>query len=154
MAGDTASSTGVWIWRGDQLHDHRGTVIADVRTDVIRVGTERLLIEVSAGPMQFRARATTQDGRVFTMRQRGWTVDSIAANCAGAEYRLNRVRAWRKDRRITLADGRVAARTQARLNGTLEVHDGAAIDDLPRIDAVFLTWGCVLIDLPARNTRI
>ncbi len=142
-----------WLWQGNELLDARGDVIAVVRSDVIILGRERLLVESTAGPMQFRARATTGDGRIFTLGQAGMTVNTLIASCDGRDYTLRRRSLWRKERLISHAEG-VTAIVRPLISGRVEVHDGPYSADMPTLDAVFLTWGCVLVDSPVRRPRV
>ena len=145
---------GPWFWEGNELFDAHRTPIAVVRSDVIFFGAERLLVEYEPGPIQFRARATTGDGRVFTLTQGGFTVGTLHADCAGRAYELRRTSIWRKERAIVDAAGGLVARVRPLISGRVELHTGPAYDDLPPIDAVFLSWGCVLVDSPVRRPRV
>ncbi|AGF73070.1 hypothetical protein [Corynebacterium halotolerans] len=144
---------GRWTWEGNELVDARGDVIAAVRSDVIILGSERLLIESTPGPLQFRARATTGDGAIFTLSQAGMTVGTLTANCDGRDYLLKRTSLWRKERAIIGSDG-VTATVRPLISGKVEVYDGPHTASMPAIDAVFLTWGCVLVDSPVRRPRV
>ncbi|MGD7002855.1 hypothetical protein [Corynebacterium halotolerans] len=150
----TDPSSGKWVWEGNQLFDQLGTMIAEVRTDVIYVGQERLLVEYSPGPFRFRARATSANGDVFTLSQAGYTVNKLEADCAGRRYVLERISMWRKERRIRTAGGKQAAVVRPMVSGKVEVSDDPADEQLPTVDAVFLTWGCVLVDSPVRRPRL
>ncbi len=143
---------GLWVWRGNELVDAHGDVIAVVRSDVIFLGQDRLLIESVPGPLHFRARATTGDGRIFTLGQNGMTVGVLNANCDGRRYELKRTSPWRKQRVIVNRAG-VAATVRPLISGKVEVQSGPVDNELPLIDAVFLTWGCVLVDSPVRRPR-
>lgn len=150
----TRLDEGVWAWDGDELYDRHGVLLAYVTADVLTVGQTRLLMEHSAETMRFRMRATSPTGAFGTIRQTGMTVMNLHAFCGEREYHLKRSSYFRKDRDITLADGRVAAVIRPQRNGLVEVHDGPAYGDLPVLDSVFLSWGCVLIDAPRQRTRI
>lgn len=145
---------GPWIWEGNELFDAYRELIASVRSDVIYFGADRLLVEYEPGPIQFRARATTGDGRVFTIVQDGLTVNTLLADCAEREYVLQRSSIWRKEREILNSHGSVVARVRPLISGRVELHAGPADDALPPIDAVFLSWGCVLVDSPVRRPRV
>ncbi|MDO5513257.1 hypothetical protein [Corynebacterium sp.] len=145
---------GPWFWEGNELFDARRELLATVRSDVILFGDDRLLVESEPGPIQFRARATTGDGRVFTLAQNGFTVSILHADCAGREYTLRRSSIWRKERAIYNAWGEIVARVRPLISGRVELHAGPTADELPPIDAVFLSWGCVLVDSPVRRPRV
>mgnify|MGYP001033613447 FL=1 len=142
---------GSWCWEGNELLDARGELIASVRSDVIYFRSQRLLVESEPGPIQFRARATIGDGRVFTLTQNGFTVGTLHADCAGRQYVLRRTSVWRKERTIHDATGSVVARVRPLISGRVEFHPTG---DLPELDAVFLSWGCVLVDSPVRRPRV
>lgn len=146
--------TDYWVWVGNELFDTQRDIVARVRSDVIFFDSERLLIESEPGPFQFRARATTGDGRVFTLAQAGMTVAVLLADCDGRKYTLRRTSVWRKARHILDADGDIVAHVRPLISGRLEFHPGPAFADLPLIDAVFLSWCCVLVDSPVRRPRI
>ncbi|AJK69410.1 hypothetical protein [Corynebacterium marinum] len=148
------AGTDYWVWVGNELFDTRRDTVARVRSDVIFFDSERMLIESEPGPYRFRARATTGDGRVFTMSQNGLTVGCLDSDCDGRTYTLRRTSVWRKERHILDADGDIVAHIRPLISGRVEVHPGAAWSDLPLIDAVFLSWGCVLVDSPVRRPRM
>lgn len=138
-----------WVWEDNVLRDHEGTVVAQVRADVIFIGEHRLLVESTSGPCSFRLRFTAENGEMITMRNVGFTVSSLAAVCADRRYTLDRVSPLRKERTIR-RDGRVVARVAAHRT-SLTVSE---MHEFPLLDAVALTWGCVLVDAPGRNVRI
>lgn len=144
----------MWMWEGNELIDSRGEVIAEVRTDLIYHGVERMLVESSPGPFRFRARATNANGDVFTLSQESRTVHRLKAECAGRKYTLERVSLWRKERRILTAEGQEAIRVRPLVSGRVEVIPGKAGNSLPTLDAIFLTWVCVLVDSPVRRPRL
>lgn len=150
----TRPDEGSWVWDGNELFDRQGVLLAYVTADVLTVGQTRLLVEHSAGTMRFRVRATSPAGAFGTIRQTGVTTMHLSATCGEREYVLDRVSYFRKERQIKLADGTVAAAVKPQRNGRVEVHDGPAYGQLPVLDSVFLSWGCVLIDAPQRCTRI
>lgn len=150
----TQDHDGFWVWDGDELYDRDGVVLAYVRADVLTVGQTRLLIEHTAGSMKFRVRATSSTGVFGTVFQTGVSVNKLAGRCEVREYTLPRRNVFRKEREIRLADGSVAATVRPMLSGAVKVFDGPAYDELPQLDAVFLSWTCVLIDAPLRNLRI
>lgn len=138
-----------WVWEDNVLRDQQKQVVALVRADVIFVGEHRLLVESTPGPLHFRFRATAENGEMITMRQTGFTVHSLEANCGDRHYTLQRNSPLRKERTIERG-GQVVAKVSP-YRTTLGVYD---ITDFPLLDAVVLTWGCVLVDVPARNMRI
>lgn len=150
----TRDHDGFWVWDGDELYDRDGVVIAYVRADVLTVGQMRLLIEHTAGSMKFRVRATSPTGVFGTLFQTGVSVTKLSGRCDDRVYTLPRRNLFRKERDILLADGSVAATVRPMLSGAVKVQDGPAYDEIPQLDAVFLSWGCVLVDAPLRNLRI
>ncbi|MCF4006200.1 hypothetical protein L1O03_03270 [Corynebacterium uropygiale] len=145
---------GIWTWSGNDLIDQQGGIVASVISDVIYLGEERLLIESSPGPWHFRARATTGEGEVYTLIQNSLSVARLSADCVGRRYTLERTSPWRKERRILDASGAPCAVVTPRVSGKVEVSDAVDYAPLPLIDAVFLSWGCVLVDSPVRRPRV
>ena len=143
-----------WVWRDNNLIDSLGTQMASMRADIIHVADQNILIEALATNFHFKCRATTSDGDIFTVSQRGFTVANLDATCGDRRYTLARTSTWRKVRGITTLDGGVYAYVRPRANGQVEVHDGPLVEDIPLLDAVFLTWVCVLVDAPVRRPRI
>lgn len=143
----------LWTWTGNELHDRAGRLIATVRSDVIDVAGDRLLIESSPGPFQFRARATTTHGEVFTVRQRGFTISTLIANCGKPSYILERTSVWRKERCIRGASGPLAY-VRPMVSGKVEMLGTELAEKLPELHAVFLSWACVLVDSPVRRPRV
>ncbi|ALC06438.1 hypothetical protein CDES_10305 [Corynebacterium deserti GIMN1.010] len=143
-----------WVWLGNELFDESGKVIADVRSDVLYVAQERLLIESTPGTMRFRCRATLSGGQVYTMTQSSFSVRSLTALCGSRRYELKRVSPWRKERTIT-NNGVEVARVRPMTSGKVEFIVGTAGEDaLPFVDAVFLSWACVLVDSSVRRPKI
>ena len=151
-----------------------GAQLAHVLSDVIYIGDEEsLLIERLTRTVRFRCRGTTSGGEVFTLTQPGLTVSTLVGDCAGRLYELRRVSPWRKGRVIMRGDVEVGV-VEA---GANELHvslyapvEGEGLADeagcgvrdgvseglrggLPLIDVVFLTWCCVLVDMPQREMR-
>ncbi|MDU0479254.1 hypothetical protein QVA66_08385 [Staphylococcus chromogenes] len=141
-----------WTWTGNELRDELGTLIAHVRADVIIVGEERLLIESTPGTLGFRARATSKSGQVFIVHQRGLTVHRLVARCGKNSYDLQRENIWRKERVIFGARGPLV-RVKPLISGKVKVVADEYVDDLPNLDAVFLSWACVLVDCPVRRPK-
>ena len=143
-----------WAWLGNELFDESGEIIADVRSDVLYVAHERLLIESTPGAMRFRCRATTSDGSVYTITQESFSVSELVARCGDRVYELRRVSPWRKERMITNG-GVEVARMRPMTSGRVEFQVGTAGEEkLPFVDAVFLSWGCVLVDSAVRRPKI
>ena len=139
---------------GDAGAGGSGAQLAHVLSDVIYIGDEEsLLIERLTRTVRFRCRGTTSGGEVFTFTQPGFTVSTLVGDCAGRSYELRRVSPWRKGRVIMRGDVEVAV-VEA---GANELHVSLAPlpegEGLPLIDVVFLTWCCVLVDMPQMEMR-
>ena len=131
-----------------------GEQLAHVLSDVIYIGDEEsLLIERLTRTVRFRCRGTTSGGEVFTFTQPGFTVSTLVGDCAGRSYELRRVSPWRKGRVIMRDDMEVAVVEV----GANELHVSLVQlpegEGLPLIDVVFLTWCCVLVDMPQMEMR-
>ncbi|WIM67073.1 hypothetical protein QP027_08035 [Corynebacterium breve] len=148
----TGGTGGKWVWEGNELFDAHTNPIALVRSDVLLVGEQRLLIEYSPGPQHFVVRATSVDGTLYRVSQKGFTVSQLEGECDGRHYALNRNRWWSKQRNIVNDWGDIVATVNPLISGRVEVLDGPAIDDVPTLDLVFLTWALVLVDSPVRQT--
>lgn len=144
---------GGWVWDHDDLRDSRGEVIATVRTNVLQYGDERLLIEVERSAWKVRVRATTGDGAVYTLGQQGFTVRRLTAVCDGRPYELVRDHALGKQRTIS-RNGTPIAVVRPTASGRVEMADLPAMEGVPWLDAVFLSWGCVLVDGGSRRDQI
>lgn len=131
-----------------------GAQLAHVLSDVIYIGDEEsLLIERLTRTVRFRCRGTTSSGEVFTFTQPGFTVSTLVGDCAGRSYELRRVSPWRKGRVIMRGDvevGVVEAGARELCVSLVQLPEG---ERLPLIDVVFLTWCCVLVDMPQREMR-
>lgn len=134
-----------WVWDGDELLAGDGSVLACVSDSVLHVDGERVPLEL--GRTRFELRSA--DGSM-RLRQHGLTVTTLHGDCAGRSYVLARRNPWRKRRDITSATGRVAE-IRPQLSGKVEVRWS---EEIPLLDAAFLTWGCVQVDAPQRETRI
>ncbi len=143
---------GAWRWENDEFKDSNGSPVAQFRSDVMHYGKENLLIENSTTNMAIRLRATTSQGELFTLANQGFGVSKLGVNCSGRRYTATRVSPFRKERVIYSEDG-IVARTKPRGEG-LDVIDEPEYADVSTLDIVFVTWGCVLIDLPWRNTKV
>jgi len=139
---------------GDVGAGGSGVQIAHVLSDVIYIGDEEsLLIERLTRTVRFRCRGTTSGGEVFTFAQPGFTVSTLVGDCAGRAYELRRVSPWRKGRVIMRGDvevGVVEAGANELYVSLAQLPEG---EGLPLIDVVFLTWCCVLVDMPQREMR-
>lgn len=144
------------IWQGTALID--APFPAEVVGDRLIVGTSTLEL-VSTDPADIRA--LTDDGASYRLFKSGLSVTRYRAECAGRQYRLNRISGTRRE--IIDATGTVIARTRAMYNGDLEV-DGAADTKGPvsaasgegnqlAIDLGFMTWALTYVDTPTRRTR-
>lgn len=151
--GDEDIGPGTWEWHGNELFDAQGVRLALVRSDVLYHGDERVLIEYSPRG-RFRVRATTSTGAVYTIVQRGLSVQRLLGACEGRSYELDRTTLWRKERTIS-AGQKVVAVTRPRISGKMEIASapGAGEQPLPVLDAIVLSWACVLVDTPVRNPR-
>ena len=131
-----------------------GAQLAHVLSDVIYIGDEEsLLIERLTRTVRFRCRGTTSGGEVFTFAQPGFTVSTLVGDCAGRAYELRRVSPWRKGRVIMRGDvevGVVEAGANELYVSLAQLPEG---EGLPLIDVVFLTWCCVLVDMPQMEMR-
>lgn len=131
-----------------------GAQLAHVLSDVIYIGDEEsLLIERLTRTVRFRCRGTTSGGEVFTFTQPGFTVSTLVGDCAGRSYELRRVSPWRKGRVIMRGDvevGVVEAGARELCVSLAQLPEG---ERLPLIDVVFLTWCCVLVDMPQMEMR-
>ena len=148
--GDSGDADGV----GEAGAGGSGAQLAHVLSDVIYIGDEEsLLIERLTRTVRFRCRGTTSGGEVFTFTQPGFTVSTLVGDCAGRSYELRRVSPWRKGRVIMRDDMEVAV-VEAEANelhvSFVQLPEG---EGLPLIDVVFLTWCCVLVDMPQREMR-
>ena len=139
---------------GDAGAGGSGTQLAHVLSDVIYIGDEEsLLIERLTRTVRFRCRGTTSGGEVFTLTQPGLTVSTLVGDCAGRSYELRRVSPWRKGRVIMRGDvevGVVEPGARELCVSLVQLPEG---EGLPLIDVVFLTWCCVLVDMPQMEMR-
>lgn len=148
-----AEPGGGWVWDQDDLRDSRGEVIATVRTNVLQFGEERLLIELERAPMRLRMRATAGDGAVYLLGQQGFTVRQLTAVCDGRPYSLVRDHPLGKQRTIT-HHGVPIAVVRPALGGKVEITDLPGMDGVPWLDAVFLSWGCAVVDGVGRREQL
>ena len=131
-----------------------GAQLAHVLSDVIYIGDEEsLLIERLTRTVRFRCRGTTSGGEVFTFTQPGFTVSTLVGDCAGRSYELRRVSPWRKGRVIMRGDVEVGVVEAGARELCVSLVLLPEEEGLPLIDVVFLTWCCVLVDMPQREMR-
>ena len=131
-----------------------GAQFAHVLSDVIYIGDEEsLLIERLTRTVRFRCRGTTSGGEVFTFTQPGFTVSTLVGDCAGRSYELRRVSPWRKGRVIMRGDVEVGVVEAGARELCVSLVLLPEEEGLPLIDVVFLTWCCVLVDMPQREMR-
>ena len=147
---------------GDAVAGGSGAQLAHVLSDVIYIGDEEsLLIERLTRTVRFRCRGTTSSGEVFTLTQPGLTVSTLVGDCVGRTYELRRVSPWRKERVIMRGDVEVGVVEPGARELCVYLHapvEGEGRqkelpESLPLIDVVFLTWCCVLVDIPQREMR-
>lgn len=147
-------SSEVWRWEDNVLKDSSDQVLARVRADVISVGNHNLLVEHNIGAPRFRLRATSSKGSLYTIGQLSFTVNVLNAECDHKRYRLQRVNPFRRERLISNERGDVL-RTRPRGDGSVTVTAaGQGAEEIPFFDAVFLSYGCVLIDGPGLKENI
>ena len=131
-----------------------GAQLAHVLSDVIYIGDEEsLLIERLTRTVRFRCRGTTSGGEVFTLTQPGLTVSTLVGDCAGRSYELRRVSPWRKGRVIMRGDVEVGVVEPGARDPCVSLVQLPEGEGLPLIDVVFLTWCCVLVDMPQMEMR-
>jgi len=139
---------------GDAGAGGSGTQLAHVLSDVIYIGDEEsLLIERLTRTVRFRCRGTTSGGEVFTLTQPGLTVSTLVGDCAGRSYELRRVSPWRKGRVIMRGDVEVGVVEPGARELCVSLVQSPDGEGLPLIDVAFLTWCCVLVDMPQREMR-
>lgn len=169
-----------WQWTGTTLRDVRGTDIAWVRDGVLTIAgalsgdptppdvlfdVETSLDGATASPRFFlRARprasrsASSGAAKHYEVSQAGLTVTRLRATCGDAHYLLERSAIFGKQRRILAldsqdgsAEGTEVARLNPRGNG-LEVA-ASENNGLPDLDAVVLSYSCLLVDAAPRIVR-
>lgn len=139
---------------GEAATGDGGAQLAHVLSDVIYIGDEEsLLIERLTRTVRFRCRGTTSGGEVFTLTQPGLTVSTLVGDCAGREYELRRVSPWRRGRVIMRGDVEVGVVEPGARELCVSLAQLPEGEGLPLIDVVFLTWCCVLVDMPQREMR-
>lgn len=148
----SASLAGRWEWRGTTLVDALGHQIAAVRSDILVVGEERVLLEYSGPGHRFRMRATTGLGEVTTVRQEGWGNRKLVADCNGRSYTLLASREPRR-REIFSPAGLVAV-VRPRGQERVEIVDSPGYTTTaPLMDEVLLSWACVLVDAASNHRK-
>lgn len=148
-----------WTWAEDCLRDEEGTVWATVRADVLNVNEsqlaaaqERILLEhsIDSGSRHFWVRGTATTGETLHVGQQGVSISHMQAKCMGREYTLDRPNPFRRERRIYDASGKEIIRTRPTFKGVLEITDMRP-QQVPDVDAAFLTYCCALVDAPKRR---
>lgn len=168
-----------WQWTGTTLRDVRGTDIAWVRDGVLTIAgalsgdptqpavlfdVETSLDGATASPRFFlrarpRASRSADSGAAkhCEVSQAGMTVTRLRATCGDAHYLLERSAIFGKQRRILAlaedgsAEGTEVARLNPRGNG-LEVA-ASENNGFPDLDAVVLSYSCLLVDAAPRIVR-
>ena len=146
--------TAQWTWRAGALTNAEGHELASVRDGVLATAAgERLAVESSldSSSPRFFLRAQTAAGEDFSVTQAGFTVTRLRATCADRGYLLERRNPFRRERRI------VARGTGAEVANTAPAGDGlrvsVGVDELPELDAIFLSYACLLLDATPRTLR-
>ncbi|MDY3126613.1 MAG: hypothetical protein SOW59_00565 [Corynebacterium sp.] len=129
------------------LREDSGDVIARVHSGVFSMGHQDLLLENTAGPQRFRLRATSPQGKLFTLSQIGFTVSHLRADCDGRIYYARRLNPFRRVRTIFSTAGN-HVRTTPDLKGQLLVVAAPNAAPITFFDAAFITYGCFLLDGP------
>ena len=133
-----------WIWRSGTLFDAAKNPRAAVADEVLTVGGEQLELSLRRAP-RFQLTAPG-----FSLTQEGFSVSRLIGQCPDARrYQLRRVSPFSKNR-VVLLDGAVVAEVVPRGS---ELAVSVLSDSVPLTDLAFLTWGCVLIDLPHLEMR-
>lgn len=168
-----------WQWNGTTLRDARGTDIAWVRDGALTIAgalsgdptqpdtlfdVETSLDGTTASPRFFlralpRASrsADSEAAKQCEVSQAGLTVTRLRATCGDAHYLLERSAIFGKQRRILAlaedgsAEGSEVARLNPRGSG-LELSNPSG-QGLPEVDAVVLSYACLLVDATPRIVR-
>lgn len=113
-------------------------------------------------------RASTIDGRTYSLRKRSITVSKYVADCDGRIYTARRRGSspLHKRREIMDADGRLVGTTEATPDGNIELTvidnsatnsatDSAAAGDRELdVDLGFIAWALSFVDAPINNLRL
>lgn len=170
-----------WQWTGTTLRDVRGTDIAWVRDGVLTIAgalsgdptqpdtlfdVETSLDGATASPRFFlRARprasrsASSGAAKQCEVSQAGLTVTRLRATCGDAHYLLERSAIFGKQRRIVAlaedgsSEGAEVARLTPRGSGLEVSASNPSGHGLPDVDAVVLSYGCLLVDTTPRIVR-
>ena len=144
--------TAQWTWCASALTDADGSELASVRDGVLATAAgERLTLESSldsSSPRFFlRAQTAAGAGEDFSVTQAGITVTRLRAACGEREYLLERRNPFRRERRI------VARSTGAEVASTAPAGEGlrVSVGELPELDAIFLSYACLLLDATPRT---
>ncbi|MDO5031031.1 hypothetical protein [Corynebacterium sp.] len=151
-----------WQWRGNELVDANGVLIASELGGVISMtdalpsaAHERFLVEKTSleqGSVTFSVQAMSGTGQLFTAEQKYLTVGTLVADCRGRVYTLKRINPFRRERRILNPRGVEVARTRHTREGIMMTATAEDAELLPR-DAVFISYCCLLVDGPHRAIR-
>ncbi|OFT85118.1 hypothetical protein [Corynebacterium sp. HMSC29G08] len=113
-------------------------------------------------------RASTIDGRTYTLRKRSITVSKYVADCDGRIYTARRRGSspLHKRREIMDADGRLVGTTESTPDGNIELTvidnsatnsatgSAAAGDRELDVDLGFIAWALSFVDAPINNLRL
>ncbi|GAA0215008.1 hypothetical protein [Corynebacterium riegelii] len=112
-------------------------------------------------------RASTIDGRTYSLRKRSITVSKYVADCDGRIYTARRRGSspLHKRREITDADGRLVGTTESTPEGNIELTvidnsdnsatgSAAAGDRELDVDLGFIAWALSFVDAPINNLRL
>lgn len=109
-------------------------------------------------------RASTIDGRTYSLRKRSITVSKYVADCDGRIYTARRRGSspLHKRREIMDADGRLVGTTESTPDGNIEltVIDNSATASAAAggreldVDLGFIAWALSFIDAPINNLRL
>ncbi|WP_165241703.1 hypothetical protein [Corynebacterium lizhenjunii] len=138
-----------WMWEGQWLCDSAGRQVAQYHEQVLNFGGGHVLVERDTDEGSLTIRGTTSLGEVFTLRQAGFSVHHLHAQCGLRAYRLPRTRRFGRERVILDAHGTELARTHPRGAG-LELSGTGPLT----LDLVFLSWCAWQVDNPQRIQRM
>lgn len=154
METATNSSLSPLSWVDNELRAHNGQVIAHVNADLLVVNGNQLLLEsaVGTGMGVARLRATSDGGKVFTLRKASMTVRLLQVTCGDRKYTLERDSLWRTTRTIRSETGEALGKIRTKISGVVEVSLFDTVS-VPVADLAFFSYGCVLIDAAVKNLR-
>ena len=148
--------TAQWTWREGALSSAAGHELASVHGGVLATAAgERLTLESSldsSSPRFFlRAQTAAGAGEDFSVTQAGITVTRLRAACGEREYLLERRNSFRRERRIVARRSGTEVASTAPTGAGLRV--GVSVRELPELDAIFLSYACLLLDATPRTLR-